>query len=211
MSSSFRGYFVLGSTNSNPPQLELAPQAFSVSGNHTGSKYRGEFSVITDFEPRTLHIPSRDKQVEVMVDLLVRPQFLALVEKLDSQPGPNYRSKILTAAESMPTHFYGAVNNVGVSKHGSLAIIDMENQLKFYGLHDSNSDTSYFMWGEDEDLRDLQYRNPLRYLVYRFPPMKVVFLPGEAIGSKWWRWTRSNSLLHAFNALEMRLANGSVS
>ncbi len=121
-------------------------------------------------------------------------------------PGVNYRAKLLALCDEMPCEFLGMMNNVSTSTHGSLAVL---GDVSYFGLYDKVADTSYIVWGQESDLQTLQRMFPLRYLVYRFPQMPVAFLPGEVLCSKWRRWTKgSSSLLHAFNALEMRLNNG---
>lgn len=194
-----RGYFILGSTASDPPKLSF----LGFDGNHVGSKNRGYFVSESDFACQTLNIPSRDKQVLIWYSM-ERLIFSDLIEKIDSEPGPNYRAKLLAILEILDPAFQGVINNASTSTHGSLALLNPEG---CYGLHDNYSSTSYFMWGSENDLRSILIANPLRYLVYRFPTMPIVFLPGEIICSKWWKWSKLN-LLHAFNALEMRLNNG---
>jgi len=194
------GYFVLGGTG-NPPALPFTGVA---SGNHTGARARGQFVIDTDLESHTVNIPSRDKTVTSWMSQ--DGQLIATrLATLDAEPGPNYRTKLISLFEDLPDLF-GALVNVSTSTHGSIALVG--EQVRYYGLYDQQSDTSYLLWGAESDLHTLQRMYPLRYLVYRFPPMRVVFLPGEVICSKWWRWTRNASLLNAFNALEMRLNNG---
>lgn len=202
-----KGYLVLGGTNI-PPELPFLKPVVA-RGNHTGSKFRGQFVLCTTAPSKVLHIPSRDKIVSVWSDGDLE-SFAQHVGTLDSQSGVNYRSKLASMVEALGPGFTGLINNEGTTNHGSLAIISGAD-LFYYGLHDTFSDVSYIMWGTPKDLDTIRYSYPLRYLVYRFPSMPIVFLPGEAIGSKWWRWTRANSLFQAFNALEMRLANGRIS
>jgi len=190
---------VLGGTG-NPPLLPFT----GVQGNHTGSRVRGQFCISSDYEAHTVNIPSRDKQVTCWASY-AGSALAARLSVLDADPGPNYRAKLLAAVEGLP-NVVAALLNTSTSTHGSIALIG--SQTSYYGLYDQQSDTSYLLWGTPEDLRMLQVQAPLRFLVYRFPSMPVVFLPGEAICSKWWRWTKSSTLLHAFNALEMRLNNG---
>jgi hypothetical protein len=194
-----KGYFVLGGTN--PPQLPVT----GFSGNHTGTRTRGQFVISTEHQAVTVNIPSRDKSVAMWAPEYALTALQSRIAVLDSEPGPNYRAKLLTLLQDMPADFSAVLSNESTSTHGSLALL---GSLTYYGLHDSHTDTSYLFWGTPEDLLYIQHTNPLRYLLYRFPQMPGVFLPGEVICSKWWRWTRNASLLQAFNALEMRLNNG---
>lgn len=201
-----KGYFVLGSANT-PPPLSVGTSN-GMAGNHTGSRTRGQFEIFTDVESKVINMPSRDKQVMLWEETPEETDFVQCMSVIDSEPGTNYREKLLKMLAKLPRNFVGAVNNVSTSTHGSLAIL---GDLEYFGLHDLQTETSYFVWGTSNDIRNLQLTNPLRYLLYRFPPMPAVFLPGETTCSKWWRWTKNNPLLHAFNALEMRLNNGQAS
>lgn len=193
------GYFVLGGA-SKPPPLPLGDLEKGLKGNHTASRTGGDFFICCDYPKQTVNIPTRDKRVD-----LWSPNVSVLAEHiatLDSQPGENYRAKLLPLLKHVSE---GVINNISTANHGSIALLGLPS---FYGLHDNQSGSSYLVWCTEEDLNLLLIQHPLRYLVFRFPSMKVVFIPCELLCSKWWRWTKSHSLLHAFNALEMRLNNG---
>lgn len=203
-----RGYFVLG--GKGLPAAIDSPLFFNCAlGNLTGSADRGQWKFNSTADPQTINIPTRDKQVVLWSSSENEAQkFYNLVSVLDSEEGVNYRDKLISLKSNFDDSFLGVINNVSISTHGSLALV---GDFFYYGLHDVSSGTSYVMWTLDsEDLIQLQRQYPLRYLVFRFPPMPVAFLPGEILCGKWWRWTKSSSLLHAFNALEMRLTNGST-
>jgi hypothetical protein len=204
-----RGFFVLGAPGV-PAPIDSHIFADVVVGNHTGSANRGHWRLSDLPESQTINIPTRDKQVILWSSIKSEERkFYNLVSVLDSEEGTNYKDKLMTLRSKMDDSFIGIINNISTSTHGSLALV---GNFVYYGLHDVSSGTSYILWTEDpEDLFQLQRQYPLRYLVFRFPPMPVVFLPGEILCGKWWRWTKSSSLLHAFNALEMRLNNGSTS
>jgi hypothetical protein len=203
-----KGYFVLNS-DGTPPPLDIFHGEPPTSGNHISARGRGNWS-LSPFPELTVSIPSRDKQVEIRSP--VASQLYQRVSVLDSSPGPTYRSKLLDLLGYMDDLVcegprIAVLNNISTSTHGSLALL---GDFVYFGLHDPQANVSYLMWTtEPGDLPMLQARYPLRYLVYRFPQIPVVFLAGESVCSKWWRWTKSAPLLHAFNALEMRLSNGS--
>lgn len=197
-----KGYFVLGSRMGIPPDLPTFTPTYS--GNHTKAKGRGKFVICTDLEQDVVNLPSRDKQV--LLWSTSPEKFRARIQVLESTFGVNYRSKILSILDDMPQDFIGAVNNINQSTHGSLAIVG--SSISYFGLFDTQSDSAYLMWGSVEDLRSIQIHSPLRYLVYRFPQTPAVFLVGESVCSKWWRWFSNFNTLHAFNALEMRLTDG---
>jgi hypothetical protein len=201
-----KGYFVLGSTG-NPVPLNLHPLSpLSLAGNHTKSNTRGHWEIFTQKAPQTVNIPTRDKQV-LWWSHPEDNRFAPLISVLDSEPGLNYRSKLLGLQEKLSSPFLGVINNVSTSTHGSLALI---GDFTYFGLHDTASGTSYLVWtDDDEDLQKIQQQTLLRYLVFRFPKFPVAFLPGEILCGKWWRWQKSG-LLQAFNALELRLNNGSA-
>jgi hypothetical protein len=200
-----KGYFVLGGSRGIPPDLPTFDTRVSYVGNHTKSKERGKFVICSDLDQMTINMPSRDKQI-ILWSSKDDHKFFSSMQNLDSEFGINYRSKLLSMVDLLSPDFYGAVNNINVSTHGSIALLG--SSISYFGIQDTQSGASYLMWGTDEDLRALQISSPLRYLIYRFPKTKAVFLPGESICSKWWRWVSNFSTLHAFNALEMRLTNG---
>lgn len=198
-----RGYFVLGSRMGIPPDLPTFEEP-THSGNHTKAKGRGKFVICTDLPQDVINLPSRDKQI--LLWSTAPEAFRDRIKVIETTFGTNYRSKILAMLDDLPADFVGIVNNMNVSTHGSLAIVG--ESISYYGLFDTQSDSAYLMWGSDADLRGIQIHSPLRYLVYRFPKTQVVFLVGESVCAKWWRWFSNFNTLHAFNALEMRLTDG---
>ena len=202
-----RGYFVLGSKG-RPLPLPIF-DGDTRSGNHTKSQNCGQWEIDKVYG-ETVNIPSRDKQVEIWSPQA--PALVPFVSVLDSQPGFNYKEKLTDLLGRMSNlsfddPLYAVLNNVSTSTHGSLALL---GDFTYYGVYDPQSDTAYLFWTtEPNDLSMLLHRHPMRYQVYRFPSMGIVFLPSERICMKWWRWLKSGSMLQAFTALEWRLANGS--
>lgn len=201
-----KGYFVLGG-----PQLPRELPCFEghMKGNHVGSRNRGQWLLDYDLTEHSLHIPSRDKRLHLLSNV-DNGAFYTSMETLDSSYGDvNYRAKLQTIQSKLDGAFVGVVNNVSTSTHGSLAIITNETRLHFYGLHDTQLETSYLMWTTDDSLLNKVLDDtPLRYLLYRMPSVcwTSVFLPGEVICSRWWRLLKNHSShLYAYNALERKL------
>ena len=193
------GYFCLGGSNNPPFQAEL-------SGNHLGSRDRGHWGITSDLESTTLNIPSRDKQVQVWYPDTDSGVFLYLMSNLDSShENKTYREKLDRVADALQKDFIGFINNINVDTHGSLALVSNQD-LHLYGIQDSSNQACYLVWSDElEFIQDILNKSPLKYLIYRFPMTSRFFLPSEAICSKWFRWLKNNSVLHAFNALERRI------
>jgi hypothetical protein len=201
----FSGYFNMG--GGSPYTLPVfSPN--SSGGNITGSRHSGSWLLETDLSCLEIDIPSRDKTVKVWGSSDNRTQFLlSKLAIIDSDlPGTSYRDKLIE-------HNTGAtafILNINKDTHGSFAIVAGPNTtINMFGVLDTKLGSSYILWGTGhEKLSALLNSDPLRFLVYRLPPVNdsCVFVQAEAICSRWWRWTRTNqSHLQAFNALEHKL------
>lgn len=196
-----KGYFVLGGGKqpSALPGFDL-----TISGNHIGSRDRGQWCIDTELRLSTLNIPSRDKQVQVWAnDNGEFERDIGVVDSwLDDAP---YRLKLSRIRERLPDDFVGAVNNVNTDTHGSLALVSNQG-FHLYGLLDTQSQSCYMVWTLDPSfIGRVLNSSPLRFLLYRLPVANVVFIPSEALCSKWWRWLKTSTSLQAFNALERRI------
>ncbi len=205
------GYFLLGSNRNSgtPPQLPFGEP--DLIGNHTLSTTRGHHAIfdIKDWSHTEIHIPSRDKKVDLWAASEVEP-FSERIKTLDSQfKGQTYATKLGHIIGDLRPDFQAVLVNTNTSSHGNLAILDLTRTISFFGIYDTHYEASYLFWGNEGDVRALFQSSPLRYQLYRFPRIPVVFIASETLCAKWWRWTKNNSLLRAFNALEMRLVNGS--
>jgi len=186
-----------------PIALALEEAVVSVSGN-IGARTRGLWTLISDLESRTLNIPSRDKQVQLIANSFHIEQQVA---QLDSTDGPNYRSKLRQLLSEVGAGFEALIVNHNTSTHSSFGLISGP-ELYMWGLFDQQLEQSYLLFSSD--VNALVYaiaENPMRYLVYRFPVIEhdCLFIQIETICAKWWRWTQNGSILKAFNALERRL------
>ena len=201
----FQGYFILG--GSNPDELPLFKKMYF--GNHIGLRNRGTWVFDTDLREETINIPTRDKQVQLFFND-DGGKFNTGMTLIDSSADlPNYRAKLMRLQNTLSDSFLGAINNISTSTHGSLALVTNQIPIYVYGLYDTQLGGSYLVWADSPQVvTDILCVQPLRYLIYRFPLLEssVLFLPSEAICSKWWRWFKTHrSVLHAFNALERRL------
>lgn len=194
------GYFVLGGGSG---VLELPGFSRHYTGNLVGSRDKGQWVLDTGITPTIINIPARDKHVQVWCD---HPPFEEALSLLDSNGTGPYASKL--AAIPIPTGSVAVAVNVNVSTHGSLGM-RFETPLYVYGLSDTQMKTSYLVWSTDEShINTILNTMPLRFLLYRFPVAESgsIFIQGEAVCSKWWRWLKNHTqLLHAFNALEQRM------
>lgn len=205
-------YFVLGGTNS-APRLDTGEPRIIVDSRrgHFNAGYFEAVAPELEFEAN-VHLPSRDKQVSIWTCSFA-PALTCEFETLDSRMRElNYTAKIKQALQNINFEGRAIVVNRSSSSHDSVVLIDTQaSDLGFFGLHDCYANVSYLMWNTEHGVQNLLQASPLRYLLYRLPKLSVVFLPIEALRSKWWRWSKGGSLLKAFNALEMRLVNGSDS
>lgn len=200
------GYFVLGG-----PQLprELPLFAGNYTGNHVGSRNRGQWVIDCALHKQDLRIPARDKTVSLLSST-AHAEFSNSMSNLDSSYGDsNYKGKLQAIQQELPQDFVGMVNNQSTSTHGSLAVITNDIAINFWGLHDTQLDSSYLVWSNDAGFasRVLEH-SPLRYLLYRMPALThgSLFLPGEVICARWWRLLKNHSShLYAYNALERKL------
>lgn len=198
-----RGYYVLGGGSGH---IELPTFEKQYSGNLVGSRDKGNWVLDSRVSPLTVNLPARDKQVDVWATSN-QEAFRIAVANLDASYGDApYADKL----HRIPVDgaFAGAVINTNVSTHGSLGIKVVDSALFVYGLTDTQLKTSYLVWSSVDDIHRILSCMPLRFLLYRFPVMHTgaVFIQGEAICSKWWRWLKTHQqTLHAFNALEMKL------
>ncbi len=202
------GYFVLGGPGTAPPLFTDTP---AVQGNHTQSPSRGHHALfdLHGWTHSEIHIPARDKKVDLWMTRPA-PDFEERLKTLDSQyKGQTYTVKLANVIAPEQPDLQVVVLNTNIASHGSLAICDLTRTLMFFGIRDTHTQTAYLFWGAEFNVRALLISNPLRYEIYRFPHIPVVFIASETLCAKWWRWTKNNSLLRAFNALEMRLVNGS--
>jgi hypothetical protein len=177
------------------------PDHGSVVEGTIEARTRGQWMLTHDARSQLLSIPSRDKQVQLIGDLIYEAGAIA---SIDSEEGPNYRTKLLPLVD-VEHDFCGALVNRSTSTHSSFAILTNQ-QLWLWGLHDQYIHHSYLLWSsEPETLHRIVQAQPLRHLIYRFPEPRCLFLPVESICAKWWRWQQGQNDLMAFNALERRL------
>lgn len=180
----------------------------SYEGEGVGPQ-RGRWKMNTDLKSTTLSIPSRDKQVQLFYSADVAT-FGANMATIDSADGKNYKDKLRQVLNQLSPEFVGAVNNVNMAAHRSLAILTRQPEVHFYGLYDVQQRGAYLFWTTDPLIvQQVMDQNPLRFLLYRFPVLveDVVFLPQERICALWWTWIKRSefSALQPFNALERRL------
>lgn len=201
------GTLVLGGEQIAEPlpitPMDTGPEVHELDGNIKASRC-GTWRIFTDLPKKVLLIPSRDKRVEVFAS---SPLLAADLETIDSDHGPNYRTKLLQVMDGLPSDLMGVVLNESTSTHSSIALV-AGSDLHLYGLYDTQRQQAHLLWTTDPQVMlELLARSPLRYLVYRFPILfqNCVFLQIETICSKWYRWTKSGQALQAFNALEQRL------
>lgn len=196
-----KGYFVLGG-GKHPSTLPGFDQ--TESGNHLGSRDRGQWCIDTILRRSTLNIPARDKLVQVWAN--DEGDFARSVSTIDSwlDYAP-YKMKLNRLREQLPEDFLGVINNFNTDTHGSLALVSNQG-LNLYGLLDTDSQSCYLVWSTDPlFIGRVLEATPLRFLLYRMPMTNVVFIPSEALCSKWWRWLKTSTSLQAFNALERRI------
>lgn len=197
------GYLALGGGHE-----VIWPQFKDYLGEGVGPR-RGRWALNTDLKTNTLSIPSRAKQVQLFYS--TDPgTFASLMSTIDSDQGPNYKTKLRTVLENLSPDFTGLVNNISMSTHRSLAILTRETRIHFYGLFDTKLKGSYLVWSSDpKEIQPLIDEEPLRYNLYRFPILEhdVVFVPQERLCALWWTWIKRSdySALQPFNALERRL------
>ena len=203
---SLSGYFVLG--GHNPPPV-LKTFDLEHAGNLIGSRDRGHWQLETTLlKLNSLSIPSRDKTVHLWGS---SSDLSSYVQDIDSKmPGSSYLSKLDAL---IPKHVSGVIVNSARDTHGSLALMVRGQPLHMYGLYDINLKSSYLLWSTGiERIQLLLNSDPLRFNIYRFPVSSdlCIFIQAEAVCSKWFRWIKtSQSILHAFNALEHRLYGSS--
>jgi len=170
---------------------------------------RGRWRMNADLKTTVLSIPSRDKQVQLFYSSSIE-SFAGSMASIDSEQGKNYREKLRSVLECLDSGFVGAVNNISLAAHRSLAILTNQCPVHFYGLYDVQQRGAYLFWTtEPLVVQRVMDQNPLRFLLYRFPVLfeDVVFLPQERICALWWTWIKRSefSALQPFNALERRL------
>lgn len=185
------GSFALGGGDTMP--------LFEPQDNLVGARDKGHLTLSTDIQSVDLSIPSRDKTVQIYSN---HNNLSTFIETIDSNfSGLNYQSKL--GQFGFEPDQYGLVVNKG--SHGSFALFGPS--ISVVGLHDTELKNSYITWSSDDSIIKLIRKYPLRFLVYRFPPITdPIFVQAEAVCSKWWRWIRTHhSHLHAFNALEHKL------
>ena len=209
MTNFLNGYFVLGGPSTD---LIPLPNFFNhYHGNHIGARSRGSWVIDTNFISHTINLPSRDKQVQVLVsEKRFEALFVELLSSIDSNyVNQNYRTKLTNIQTELDSEFIGIVNNNNIDSHGSMGIVTNTNPFYMTGLHDTRFGSSYVLWSTDENfVHKILQSDPLRYLIYRFPTLvnSSLFFQSEAVCSKWYRWLKTHdSVLHAFNALERRL------
>ncbi len=187
------GYFVLGGLESDIPEYLT-----TYCDHHLGDRPRGRWHLSTDHQQITINIPSRDKQVMLWSNY--PEEFSTRMSTLDSQfSGLPYLGKLQRSVSSLPLDFEGFVNNRNKDSHSSFAVL-VPQGIDTVGLHDPKTGASFLLFSSVA-----LGPPPERYLLYRFPQTKVLFISSEATCSKWWRWTSKSSVLLAFNALEKRL------
>jgi hypothetical protein len=222
------GYVVLGGSQTS---LSLPTIDETFKGG-LGSTVRGRWVIESSLEGETLNIPARGKSVQLLYpplsdsgqpwqdrDKVRRARFADAIAQIDSSyEGLNYRAKLNTVLETVNGNrmfgasFLGAVLNLSVSTHASIALLSSVTPIYVWGLHDQQLESSYLVWSTDErHLLEMLAAEPLRFLVYRFPILKdaSMFIQLETVCAKWYRWNQNHkSVLHAFNALEWRLYGG---
>lgn len=197
------GYFTIG--GGSPIELPTFESSLH-KGNLVGSRDKGHWCLETDWDTAQLDIPSRDKSVHLWADknLSGLEQKLAHIDS--DQTGMSYLQKLQSSFPN--SEFSAFILNVNKDTHGSLALM-ANTPIFVHGLHDTQLKCSYLVWSDSLDrLNSIRSRDPLRFLLYRFPDLnnQIIFIQAEAVCSKWWRWMKSHqSQLHAFNALEYKL------
>ena len=179
----------------------------TTSGNHLADDRRGSWAFFSDSPELVLSIPSRDKTIRYHTSHPSAHLSLGLSE-IDSLEGKNYRAKLLDLSRILHRDSEILVNNVSESTHGSLALVVRDVPLFWYGLQDLENDHSYLVWSTMPCvLARIRENTGSRFLIYRFPTQRdsAVFLPSQAICSRWSRFHRHGSILYSFNAIERRL------
>lgn len=195
------GYLALG--GKHPPVTLTLPAGCAALDGNIGVRNRGVWYMTSDLVERVINIPSRDKAVHVLAtDRILDP----VVAAIDSAEGPNYKTKLLQLTPELPEGFHAALINRNVSTHSSFALVS-NTPVFVYGIYDQMLEQAYLFWSTDSNaLVNAVAFDPLRFLLYRFPVLSgCLFVQIETVCAKWWRWSKNNSELMAFNALERRL------
>lgn len=187
------------------------------SGHHCSGRYTGVWSLSATDGPTRAHIPHRDKYLDLYWSDYTQPYSEYLQHRLEVLDGQyegltqlqKYREVLSDYHAQYQLHPDSSLVINTVSTHSAWSILNSGlTPMVMLGAYDPQLKSSHLVWSTEPDLEDqIRGAYPLKYLLYRFPPVvnRAIFIPTQAICAHWWRYTKTSDPLFAFNALELKL------
>lgn len=207
-------------------EFPMFNDARTLSGNFTGGRYRGSFSLLVpDAVEYAVALPQRGKYIVThtiaapihapkLVDSLAR-----LLPDLDSRfEGARqlYKSQQLMNEIDLPSHppYLVVINNT--KEHPYFNVLTQGVPLYLFGVFDTVNRSVRLVFTTDaEFIEKAKAPNFTRYVFYRFAVVvdRPIFMHTQSLCSRWYFWARafhgSDGILKCFNLLEHLLLKDS--